>query len=123
MTHHDQKLDLRDQAVVYADETGGPSNKLPKLDPDEQRNGVICSSAGNHAQGVAYAAARLGVVLWTMSRCKLVVEGAAAAPVAALLEGHGRSGTGLEGGLCPEWRKRRSRATTRARAQLIPTSA
>jgi threonine dehydratase len=26
-------------------------------------------------------------VLWTMSRCKLVVEGAAAAPVAALLEG------------------------------------
>ena len=26
-------------------------------------------------------------VLWTMSRCKLVVEGAAAAPVAALLAG------------------------------------
>ena len=26
-------------------------------------------------------------VLWTMSRCKLVVEGAAAAPVAALLDG------------------------------------
>ena len=29
-------------------------------------------------------------VLWTMSRCKLVVEGAAAAPVAALLEGASR---------------------------------
>jgi threonine dehydratase len=39
----------------------GPSNKLPQLSPDEQRAGVICSSAGNHAQGVAYAAARLGI--------------------------------------------------------------
>src|SRR6266567_6791391 len=39
----------------------GPSNKLPQLTPLEQRTGVICSSAGNHAQGVAYAAARLGI--------------------------------------------------------------
>ena len=39
----------------------GPSNKLPQLSPEEQRAGVICSSAGNHAQGVAYAAARLGI--------------------------------------------------------------
>ena len=39
----------------------GPSNKLPQLSQDEQRAGVICSSAGNHAQGVAYAAARLGI--------------------------------------------------------------
>ena len=39
----------------------GPSNKLPQLTPEERRNGVICSSAGNHAQGVAYAAARLGI--------------------------------------------------------------
>jgi threonine dehydratase len=39
----------------------GPSNKLPQLSREEQRAGVICSSAGNHAQGVAYAAARLGI--------------------------------------------------------------
>jgi threonine dehydratase len=39
----------------------GPSNKLPQLSPEEQRAGVICSSAGNHAQGVAYAAAQLGI--------------------------------------------------------------
>jgi threonine dehydratase len=32
-------------------------------------------------------AAIFDAVLWTMSRCKLVVEGAAAAPVAALLAG------------------------------------
>ena len=39
----------------------GPSNKLPQLSPEQQRAGVICSSAGNHAQGVALAAAQLGV--------------------------------------------------------------
>ena len=32
-------------------------------------------------------AAIFDAMLWTMSRCKLVVEGAAAAPVAALLNG------------------------------------
>ena len=39
----------------------GPSNKLPQLPPEQRRNGVICSSAGNHAQGVAIAANRLGI--------------------------------------------------------------
>ena len=36
----------------------GPSNKLPQLSAEQQRAGVICSSAGNHAQGVALAARR-----------------------------------------------------------------
>ncbi|MDX6486948.1 MAG: threonine dehydratase [Gaiellaceae bacterium] len=39
----------------------GPSNKLPQLSDDQKRAGVICSSAGNHAQGVALAAAQLGI--------------------------------------------------------------
>jgi threonine dehydratase len=39
----------------------GPSNKLPQLTEAERRAGVICSSAGNHAQGVALAARELGV--------------------------------------------------------------
>jgi threonine dehydratase len=39
----------------------GPSNKLPQLSEQQRRNGVICSSAGNHAQGVALAAAELGI--------------------------------------------------------------
>jgi threonine dehydratase len=34
----------------------GPLNKLPQLTGDQKRRGVICSSAGNHAQGVALAA-------------------------------------------------------------------
>ncbi|MGH9467368.1 MAG: threonine ammonia-lyase, partial [Terriglobales bacterium] len=35
----------------------GPLNKFQHLTADEKRRGVICSSAGNHAQGVALAAA------------------------------------------------------------------
>lgn len=34
---------------------------LLSLSPQQRRNGVIASSAGNHAQGVAYHARRLGV--------------------------------------------------------------
>jgi threonine dehydratase len=39
----------------------GPLNKLPQLSDEQRRRGVICSSAGNHAQGVAIAAAVYGV--------------------------------------------------------------
>jgi threonine dehydratase len=34
----------------------GPLNKFMWLSDDERRRGVVCSSAGNHAQGVALAA-------------------------------------------------------------------
>ncbi|HYY83841.1 MAG TPA: threonine ammonia-lyase [Beijerinckiaceae bacterium] len=39
----------------------GALNKLSALSDDERRRGVIAMSAGNHAQAVAYHAARLGV--------------------------------------------------------------
>src|SRR3954471_10612454 len=39
----------------------GALNKLLSLSPEERRRGVIAMSAGNHAQAVAYHAARLGV--------------------------------------------------------------
>jgi threonine dehydratase len=39
----------------------GPLHKLQRLSEDERRRGVVCSSAGNHAQGVALAAAMMGV--------------------------------------------------------------
>ena len=38
----------------------GAYNKMARLSPEERSRGVVCSSAGNHAQGVALAAARLG---------------------------------------------------------------
>ncbi|MBI5088259.1 MAG: threonine ammonia-lyase [Actinobacteria bacterium] len=39
----------------------GALNRLLALDDDERRRGVVAMSAGNHAQGVAHHAARLGV--------------------------------------------------------------
>jgi len=39
----------------------GPLNKFSQLSDDEKRRGVICSSAGNHAQGVALAARIHGI--------------------------------------------------------------
>jgi threonine dehydratase len=39
----------------------GPLNKFAQLSADEKARGVICSSAGNHAQGVAQAAAIHGI--------------------------------------------------------------
>lgn len=39
----------------------GALNKLLQLSVSERRAGVIAMSAGNHAQGVAYHAARLGI--------------------------------------------------------------
>ena len=39
----------------------GACNKLAQLTPAEHQRGVVAMSAGNHAQGVAYHAQRLGV--------------------------------------------------------------
>jgi len=39
----------------------GALNKLLSLGEDERKRGVIAMSAGNHAQGVAYHAGRLGI--------------------------------------------------------------
>jgi threonine dehydratase len=39
----------------------GACNKLSQLSADERARGVIAMSAGNHAQGVAYHAQRLGI--------------------------------------------------------------
>ncbi|MGI6485680.1 MAG: threonine ammonia-lyase [Tepidanaerobacteraceae bacterium] len=39
----------------------GAYNKISKLSLEERNRGLICSSAGNHAQGVAFAAQKLGI--------------------------------------------------------------
>src|SRR3954469_4259898 len=39
----------------------GAANKLAQLSPDERKRGVVAASAGNHAQGVALNAQRLGI--------------------------------------------------------------
>jgi threonine dehydratase len=39
----------------------GACNTLMQMTPEERSRGIVCSSAGNHAQGVAYHATRLGI--------------------------------------------------------------
>ncbi len=39
----------------------GAYNKISQLSKEELARGVVCASAGNHAQGVAYAASSMGV--------------------------------------------------------------
>src|SRR6187200_785530 len=39
----------------------GPLNKFQRLTSEQKQRGVVCSSAGNHAQGVALAAALHGI--------------------------------------------------------------
>lgn len=50
-----------DLQPVFSFKLRGAYNKLASLPDDELVNGVLCSSAGNHAQGVALAARRRGV--------------------------------------------------------------
>ncbi len=50
-----------DLQSVFSFKLRGAYNKLVRLQPDELTHGVICSSAGNHAQGVALAARELSV--------------------------------------------------------------
>ena len=38
----------------------GAYNRISALSPEERRQGVVCASAGNHAQGVAFACSDLG---------------------------------------------------------------
>lgn len=39
----------------------GAYNKMRKLSDEEKNRGVICASAGNHAQGVGFSAKKLGI--------------------------------------------------------------
>ena len=66
----------------------GPLNKIARLTDEERARGVICSSAGNHAQGVAIAARHYGVRA-------VVVMAENATP--AKIGGNG----GLRGASCP----------------------
>jgi threonine dehydratase len=49
-----------DMQSVFSFKLRGAYNKMAHLSPVQLKRGVICASAGNHAQGVALSAARLG---------------------------------------------------------------
>jgi len=53
-------LKREDQQAVHSFKLRGAYNKMAHLNPSQLKKGVICASAGNHAQGVALSAQRLG---------------------------------------------------------------
>ena len=57
----DVYLKLENLQFTGAYKVRGALNRLCQLSEDEKKNGVIAASAGNHAQGVALAAKKLGI--------------------------------------------------------------
>ena len=71
-------LKLENQQFVASFKERGAANKLLTLSAEEARRGVIAMSAGNHAQGVAYHAHRLGIAATiVMPKIDAVREGVA----------------------------------------------
>jgi threonine dehydratase len=54
-------LKREDAQPVRSYKLRGAYTLMSQLDEEQRRRGVICASAGNHAQGVAWSCARLGV--------------------------------------------------------------
>ena len=80
-------LDVRLKAELFqrggSYKVRGPLNKIARLTEAERARGVICSSAGNHAQGVAIAARHYGV------RAVVVIAENATRSKVAATEGYG----------------------------------
>ena len=53
-------LKREDQQPVHSFKLRGAYTKMSNLTPAQLKKGVICASAGNHAQGVALSASKLG---------------------------------------------------------------
>jgi len=57
---HKVLLKREDLQPVFSFKLRGAYNKMAQLTPEQLKRGVICASAGNHAQGVALSAQKLG---------------------------------------------------------------
>ena len=81
-----------DQQPVFSFKLRGAYNKMAHLTREELARGVICASAGNHAQGVALAAQRLGArAIVVMPTTTPRIKVAAVAARGAKVELHGDS--------------------------------
>src|SRR5690554_7662655 len=54
-------LKREDLQPVYSFKCRGAYNRMAKLSDEQLARGVICASAGNHAQGIALGARHLGI--------------------------------------------------------------
>ena len=85
-------LKREDLQPVFSFKLRGAYNRMRLLTPEERARGVVAVSAGNHAQGVAYSAARLGVsALIVMPVTTPRIKIAAVEAFGARIELHGDS--------------------------------
>ncbi len=54
-------LKREDLQMVRSYKIRGAYNKIKSLSDEQLKNGIVCASAGNHAQGVAYSSYKLGI--------------------------------------------------------------
>ena len=90
--HNDVYLKPENLQHTGAFKLRGAYNKISQLTPEERVRGVITASAGNHAQGVAYAARKLGVkavICMPATTPILKVEGTRALGAEVVLHGDG----------------------------------
>ncbi len=88
--NNDVVLKREDLQPIFSFKIRGAYNRIAHLDGAERARGVITASAGNHAQGVAYAARHLGLsalVVMTRTTPALKVEAVRALRAAVELAG------------------------------------
>ena len=54
-------LKREDLQMVRSYKIRGAYNKIRSIEPDSLKNGIVCASAGNHAQGVAFSCSKLQI--------------------------------------------------------------
>ena len=93
-----RKLDNRiwlkreDLQPVFSFKLRGAFNRMSQLSEDERLRGVITASAGNHAQGVALSAAKLGIeALIVMPKTTPDIKVESVRQLGARIELHGNS--------------------------------
>jgi threonine dehydratase len=87
-------LKREDTQPVFSFKLRGAYNKMVQLDAQALARGVICASAGNHAQGVALAARRLGckaTIVMPVTTPKLKIDAVRALGGDVLLHGESYS--------------------------------
>ncbi len=83
-------LKREDMQPVFSFKLRGAYNKMAALPAAARRRGVIAASAGNHAQGVALAATRLGcraVIVMPVTTPRIKVEAVASRGARVVLHG------------------------------------
>jgi len=61
LTGYEVRLKAENFQTVGSYKIRGPLNKFAQMSEEDKKRGVVCSSAGNHAQGVALAARIYGI--------------------------------------------------------------